>query len=88
MICYWATNRIDPQNLLSTTLDVPLHLSSTEAEYMALSDCSYQLIWTSNLLSEIGFDIPTLDHSSEAPIQYKKRGPNTLTSDITMLGMQ
>jgi len=25
---------------------------------MVLSDCSRQLIWTSNLLSEIGFDIP------------------------------
>jgi len=25
---------------------------------MILSDCSRQLIWTSNLLSEIGFDIP------------------------------
>jgi len=23
-----------------------------------LSDCSCQLVWTSNLLSEIGFDIP------------------------------
>jgi len=23
-ICHWATNRTDPQNLLSTTLDVPL----------------------------------------------------------------
>jgi len=33
-------------------------LSSTEAEYMVLSDCSRQLVWTSNLLSEIGFDIP------------------------------
>jgi len=32
-------------------------LSSTEAKYMVLSDCSRQLIWTSNLLSEIGFDI-------------------------------
>jgi len=32
-------------------------LSSTEAEYIALSDCSCQLIWTSNLLCEIGFDI-------------------------------
>ena len=32
-------------------------LSSTEAKYMALSDCSCQLIWTSNLLSEIGFDV-------------------------------
>jgi len=27
-ICYWATNRTDPQNLLSTTLDVPLQLST------------------------------------------------------------
>ena len=25
MICHWAINRTDPQNLLSTTLDVPLH---------------------------------------------------------------
>jgi len=33
-------------------------LSSTEAEYMALSDCNRQLIWTSNLLCEIGFNIP------------------------------
>ena len=24
-ICHWAINRTDPQNLLSTTLDVPLH---------------------------------------------------------------
>jgi len=33
-------------------------LSSTEAKYIVLSDCSHQLVWTSNLLSEIGFDIP------------------------------
>jgi len=33
-------------------------LSSTEAKYMTLSDCSHQLIWTLNLLCEIGFDIP------------------------------
>jgi len=25
-ICHWATNRTDPQNLLSTSLDVPLQL--------------------------------------------------------------
>jgi len=24
MICHWAINRTDPQNLLNTTLDVPL----------------------------------------------------------------
>ena len=28
-ICHWATNRTDPQNLLSTTLDVPLHIEPT-----------------------------------------------------------
>jgi len=33
-------------------------LSSTEAKYMVFSDYSYQLIWTSNLLCKIGFDIP------------------------------
>jgi len=26
-ICHWAINRTDPQNLLSTTLDVPLQKS-------------------------------------------------------------
>jgi len=31
-------------------------LFSTEAKYIVLSDCSYQLVWISNLLSEIGFD--------------------------------
>jgi len=35
-------------------------LSSTEAKYMVLSDCSCQLVWISNLLCEIGFDIPIL----------------------------
>jgi len=32
-------------------------LFSTEAEYMVLFDYSYQLVWTLNLLSEIGFNI-------------------------------
>lgn len=30
-------------------------LSSTEAEYMALSDCSCQVIWICNLLGEVGY---------------------------------
>ncbi|KAF7773627.1 hypothetical protein Agabi119p4_5794 [Agaricus bisporus var. burnettii] len=34
-------------------------LSSTEAEYMAISDCSRQLVWVSQLLTEIGFEIQT-----------------------------
>ena len=32
-------------------------LSSTEAEYMALSDCSRQVIWIRNMFGEIGFNL-------------------------------
>ena len=35
-------------------------LSSTEAEYMALSDCSRQAVWIKSLLEELGFRIPTV----------------------------
>ena len=34
MICHWTINRTDPQNLLSTTLDVPLHIGSFEPTVM------------------------------------------------------
>ena len=36
-------------------------LSSTEAEYMAMSDTSRQLIWIQNLFNEIGFPIEGID---------------------------
>src|SRR5271168_2337604 len=32
-------------------------LSSTEAEYMALSDCSRQAVWIKSLLSELGINV-------------------------------
>jgi hypothetical protein len=32
-------------------------LSSTEAEYMALSDCSRQVVWVHTLLRELGFNL-------------------------------
>ena len=35
-------------------------LSSTEAEYMALSDCSRQAVWIQSLLKELGISIPTI----------------------------
>jgi len=35
-------------------------LSSTEAEYMALSDCSRQMVWYKSLLTEIGFEMEPL----------------------------
>ena len=34
-------------------------LFSTKAEYMALSNCGCQLIWTRSLLNEVGFNVPT-----------------------------
>ena len=35
-------------------------MSSTETEYMALSNCSHQLVWIRNLLNEVSFNVPTL----------------------------
>jgi hypothetical protein len=35
-------------------------LSSTEAEYMALSDCSRQVVWIRMLLSEIGYNLEAI----------------------------
>ena len=35
-------------------------LSSTKAEYMALSDCSWQAVWIQSLLKELGISIPTI----------------------------
>ena len=34
-------------------------LSSTKAEYIALSNCSYQLVWTRNLLNKVSFNVLT-----------------------------
>lgn len=44
-------------------------LSSTEAEYMALSDCSRQAIWIRNLLIEIGYE-----HFGAVPIAGDNQG--------------
>ena len=35
-------------------------MSSTEAEYMALSDCSRQVVWFRTLLSEIGYNLKAI----------------------------
>jgi len=35
-------------------------LSSTEAEYMALSDCSRQAVWIKSLLNELGINIGSI----------------------------
>ena len=40
-------------------------LSSTEAEYMALSDCSRQVVWIKMLFKEIGYKLGTLPVCSD-----------------------
>ncbi len=40
-------------------------LSSTEAEYMALSDCSCQVVWIRQLLQEIGFVLNSITIKSD-----------------------
>jgi len=41
-ICHWAINRSDPQNLLSVTLDIPLHNPSfcPMLPYKSLFSCA------------------------------------------------
>ena len=56
-------------------------LSSTEAEYMALSDCSRQAVWIQSLLGELGYAIQTVpicgDNQGSIFI-----GSNPIQSDI------
>ena len=49
-------------------------LSSTEAEYMALSDCSRQLIWIKQLLKELQFnsDIPILHGDNQGSLFWSE----------------
>ena len=39
--------------------------SSTEAEYMAMSDCSRQVVWVRNLLAELGYNITNIPLSGD-----------------------
>ena len=50
-------------------------LSSTEAEYMALSDCSCQVVWVKTLLKEIEFNLNTI------PIYGDNQGSIFITSN-------
>ena len=40
-------------------------LSSTEAEYMALSDCSHQVVWMHTLLRELGYNLKPIPICSD-----------------------
>jgi hypothetical protein len=64
----WAGDKVDRKSTTGYTFQVgggsiswtsrkqtTIALSSTEAEYMALSDTTHQAIWTHTLLAEIGF---------------------------------
>ena len=51
-------------------------LSSTEAEYMALSDCSRQVVWMHALLGELSY------HLSTIPICRDNQGSIFITSNL------
>jgi hypothetical protein len=53
-------------------------LSSTEAEYMAISDCSCQCVWIKTLLEEIGY-LP-----DPVPICSDNQGSISITSNAVM----
>ena len=50
-------------------------LSSTEAEYMALSDCSRQVVWMHTLLGELGYNLKPI------PICGDNQGSIFITSN-------
>jgi len=50
-------------------------LSSTEAEYMALSDCSRQVVWMHSLMGELGF------HLTPVPICGDNQGSIFIASN-------
>jgi len=50
-------------------------LSSTEAEYMALSDCSRQVVWMHTLLGELGY------HLKPVPIYVDNQGSIFIASN-------
>jgi hypothetical protein len=52
-------------------------LSSTEAEYMAMSDCSRQAVWLQNFFGEIGFSI------GPVPINGDNQGSIFIASNPT-----
>ena len=58
-------------------------LSSTEAEYMAISDCSHQVVWIHTLLGELGYQLaPVLicrDNQGAIFIASQRRDLSTLT---------
>ena len=51
-------------------------LSSTEAEYMALSNCSHQVVWMHTLLGELSY------HLSTIPICRDNQGSIFITSNL------
>src|SRR5260221_4830523 len=50
-------------------------LSSTEAEYMALSDCSHQVMWIKSIFDELGMPIKTV------PIAVDNQGSIFISSN-------
>src|SRR5258708_27128027 len=50
-------------------------LSSTEAEYMALSDCSHQVVWMHSLMGELSY------HLKPVPICGDNQGSIFITSN-------
>ena len=40
-------------------------MSSTEAEYMSMSDASWQIIWVQNLYQELGYELSGIDLCSD-----------------------
>jgi hypothetical protein len=70
-------------------MPITVALSSTEAEYMCLSDTTRQIVWIESLFKDLNFDISNValcgDNQGSiflALIQLKNIDQNTLIFDI------
>ena len=85
MICYQAINRTDPQNLLSTTLDVPLH----QPHLVDSLGCCIPGLWIGICGSSKGHcDNLTLDVQFESLAEFYYQGPRVRVASVRDQGQK
>ena len=85
MICYQAINRTDPQNLLSTTLDVPLH----QPHLVDPLGCCIPGLWIGICgLSKEHCGNLTLDVQFESLAEFYYQGPRVRVASIQDQGQE
>ena len=86
-ICHWAINRTDPQNSLSTTLDVPLQSSVSDSGSIVSKSSTSALFSAPQQipLSELSDSDSVLSFSTSGSIPRVPKSPVKLESLVDSL---